>query len=56
VDKKYWKSMALKISDQPNVFLGELDLGETGSYEVVISAYHPISKNTGVDELNFNVK
>ncbi len=55
VNKKYWKTVPLTISEEPNVFEGELSLGETGSYEVVISAYHPVSKNTGVDELNFNV-
>ena len=55
INNKYKKSIPMKISDQANVFIGELSLEDAGAYQVVISAYHPISKNTGVDELNFNV-
>lgn len=54
VDGAYWNTIPMSIAEE-NTFIGELNLEKTGSYEAIITAYHPRSKNTGVDQLNFRV-
>lgn len=54
VNSRYWKTISMSIAEE-NTFTGELNLEKTGSYEAIITAYHPRSKNTGVDQLNFRV-
>ena len=41
----------LKVSE-PNLFQGELLLGASGLYEIVVYAYDPVTGNTGVDKVN----
>lgn len=55
VDGTYWKTIPMHISEQVNTFTTDLTLEKTGSHEVIITAYHPTSKNTGVEQLNFRV-
>ena len=55
VDGTYWKTIPMHISEQVNTFVATLALEKTGSHEVVVTAYHPNSKNTGVEQLNFRV-
>ncbi len=54
VNSKYWKTVTMSIAEA-NTFTAQLTLEQTGSHEVIITAYHPRSKNTGVDQLNFRV-
>ncbi|HEY9116615.1 MAG TPA: hypothetical protein VIN11_02250 [Roseivirga sp.] len=54
VDGTYWKTITMNIAEE-NTFTANLDLEKTGSHEVIISAYHPTSKNSGVNQLNFRV-
>lgn len=54
VDGTYWKTIAMSLVDE-NTFTANLNLEKTGSHEVIISAYHPSSKNSGVNQLNFRV-
>ncbi len=54
VNSKYWKTVTMSIAEA-NTFTASLTLEQTGSHEVIITAYHPRSKNTGVDQLNFRV-
>ena len=54
VNSKYWKTSTMSIS-AANTFTASLTLEKIGSHEVIITAYHPRSKNTGVDQLNFRV-
>lgn len=54
VNSKYWKTVNMSIAEA-NTFTAQLTLEQTGSHEVIITAYHPRSKNTGVDQLNFRV-
>jgi len=39
----------------PNLFNGQLQVEEPGSYELIVYAYQPESGNTGVDKVNYNV-
>lgn len=54
VNGAYWKTISMSIAET-NTFTAVLTLEKTGSHEVIITAYHPRSKNTGVDQLNFRV-
>ncbi len=54
VNGDYWKTIPMTIAGE-NTFTATLTLEKTGSHEAIITAYHPISKNTGVDQLNFRV-
>lgn len=54
VNGEFWKTLPMKNSEE-NTFTADLTLEKTGSHEVVITAFDPLSKNTGVDELNFRV-
>jgi len=54
VNGAYWKTEKMKNSAD-NTFTFDLELEKTGSHEVVITAFDPLSKNTGADELNFRV-
>jgi len=49
-------SRSLKMTNSAtNTFIANLELKETGSHEVIITGFDPITKNTGVDQLNFRV-
>lgn len=54
VNGDYWKTIGMNISGT-NTFTANLDLEKTGSHEVIITAYHSKSKNTGANQLNFRV-
>lgn len=54
VNGVYWKTMDMSYAET-NTFTAQLNLEKEGSHEVIITAYHPSSKNTGVDQLNFRV-
>lgn len=54
VDGVFWKTMRMN-NPTDNTFTSELALEKTGNHEVIITAYHTISKNTGVDQLYFRV-
>ncbi|OEK01817.1 hypothetical protein BFP97_09945 [Roseivirga sp. 4D4] len=54
VNSRYWKTIPMSISEANN-FTAQLTLEQIGNHEVIITAYHPRSKNTGVDQLNFRV-
>ncbi|TPN85121.1 hypothetical protein [Aquimarina algicola] len=41
------------VSTSPNLFEGNFITNETGTYEVIISAYAPNTGNTGVDKINY---
>jgi len=54
VDGEYWKTIPMQIAGE-NTFTAQLSLEKTGNHEAIITAYHRISKNTGVDQLYFRV-
>ena len=54
VNGEFWKTEVMKNSAE-NTFTFDLTLEKTGSHEVMITAFDPLSKNTGVDKLNFRV-
>lgn len=54
VNGEFWKTLPMTNTEE-NTFTANLTLEKTGSHEVVITAFDPLSKNTGVDELNFRV-
>ena len=54
VDGEYWKTIPMSIAGE-NTFTAQLDLEKAGNHEVIITSYHKISKNTGVDQLYFRV-
>ena len=54
VNGEYIKTIDMSLA-AVNTFTAKLDLEKTGSHEVVITAYHPKSKNTGVNRINFRV-
>ncbi|WP_074407729.1 MULTISPECIES: hypothetical protein [Aquimarina] len=39
--------------NSPNLFEGTINIDTTGSYELVVYAYHPVTGNTGVDKVNY---
>ena len=54
VNGEYQKSIRMDFYEI-NTYTAKLDLEKTGSYEVILTAYHHKSKNTGVNQLNFRV-
>ncbi|WP_286745882.1 hypothetical protein [Roseivirga sp. UBA1976] len=54
IDGEYVRTVTMQLKED-NTFVANLPLEKMGSYEVIISAYHIQSKNTGVDELYFRV-
>ncbi|NVJ47943.1 MAG: hypothetical protein HWE07_12480 [Cytophagia bacterium] len=54
VDGEFWKRIPM-VNPSENTFTMQLPLEKTGNHEVIITAYHRISKNTGVDQLYFRV-
>ncbi|WPZ10634.1 hypothetical protein [Roseivirga spongicola] len=54
VDGEFWKNIPMQNPSE-NTFTANLTLEKTGNHEVIITAYHRISKNTGVDQLYFRV-
>ncbi len=44
--------IALKVSS-PNLFEGSIHIDTTGSYELIVYAYHSKTGNTGVDKTNY---
>ena len=49
------RELDLKAGEKPSTFSAEADL-EPGLYELLVSAYDPVTGNTGVDRTNFIVK
>lgn len=54
VNGEFWKTIKMS-NTSTNTFTANLTLDKPGSHEVIITAYDPRTKNTGVDELNFRV-
>ncbi len=54
VNGEYWKTIDMSLSTT-NTFTANLNLEKTGSHEVIITAYHSKSKNTGANQINFRV-
>lgn len=52
---KLLKTVPMQISDQVNTFETLFQVEQSGLYEVIVYAYHPKSKNTGLDRVNFIV-
>lgn len=50
------KAVPLSYAGQPSSFSLPLEISETGSYEVVISAFEPRNGNTGSGRISFVVK
>jgi hypothetical protein len=55
VNGEYWKTVNFNYGGTPNTFTYDLSLEKTGAHEVIITAFDPRTKNTGVDQLNFRV-
>jgi len=45
----------MQITDTANIFEGRIPLTEPGSHEIIVYAYDPRTKNTGVAKVNFNL-
>lgn len=54
VNGEFWKSVDMSNTGT-NTFTADLLLEKTGGHEVIITAFDPKTKNTGVDQLNFRV-
>lgn len=55
INDEFWKKIDFKNNGTPNTFTSNLALEKVGSHEVIIMAFDPKTKNSGVDQLNFRV-
>ncbi|GLU51643.1 hypothetical protein Dfri01_11040 [Dyadobacter frigoris] len=51
-----YKDVALGITSVDNIFEGILDMNAIGMYEIQVYGYDKITKNTGVDKINFVIQ
>ncbi|WP_193163039.1 hypothetical protein [Microbulbifer hainanensis] len=55
-DGRPLKTVPLKMQEQANTFVGTLPSAAPGVYQLLVYAYDPRSKNTGVDQTTFIVR
>jgi hypothetical protein len=50
---KVIETVPLSYTGSPSIFEGQLNINKSGTYEITVYAYDPLSGNTGVDKTIF---